>query len=98
MPCIIFASRRELCCNKYTTIKGNLLGLNKKPFCLVPRSALTETNWCTMQQVVNFASMTSEVDVDREMEPRRDFPLNKLLDNLSSSLYGVFRARLQRRN
>jgi len=98
MPCIIFVSRRELCCNKYTTIKGNLQGLNKKPFCLVPRSALTETNGCTMQQVVNFAAMTPEVDVDREMEPRRDFPLNKLLDNMSSSLYGVFRARLQRRN
>jgi hypothetical protein len=51
-----------------------------------------------MQRVVNFASMTSEFDVDQEMEPRRDLPLNKLLDNLSSSLYGVFRARLQRRN
>ena len=98
MPCIIFVNCRELFCNNYTTNKGNLQGLNKKPFCLVPRSALTETNWCTMQRVVNFASTTSEVDVDREMEPRRDLPLNKLLDNLSSSLYGVFRARLQRRN
>jgi len=98
MPCIIFVSRRELCCNKCTTIKGNLQGLNKKPFCLVPRSALTATNGCTTQEVVNFASMTSEVDVDREMEPRRDLPLNKLVDNLSSSLYGVFRARLQRPN
>ena len=33
--------------------------------------------------------MTSEVYVGREMEPRRDLPLNKLLDNLSSYLCGA---------
>jgi len=59
--------------------------IEQKLFYLISHSALTETNGCKMQQVVNFDSMTSEVDMDREMEAWLDLSLNKLLGKLSSS-------------